>query len=169
MELTEPDEAYFEETCVCDICGYDMVKVRNHDHLTGRCRSPVHQSCNLNYQRVGEVQRRHERYPQHGREVHLLRTESVWSESEVPGHVLVHASNLDTLAKNLAKDQFQVTAKFFLLEILELLMKKVVYPYDYMEPWEKCEKPQLPPKEAFHSELNRKDIEDSVYEHAQKV
>lgn len=45
------------------------------------------------------------------------------------------ASSLDALVKNLAKDQFRETAKFFPPDKLELLMKERVYSYDYMDSW----------------------------------
>ena len=44
-----------------------------------------------------------------------------------------------------------------------------VYPYEYMDSWEKFNKTSIPPKEAYHSELKEEDIRDADYEHAQKV
>ena len=50
-----------------------------------------------------------------------------------------------------------------------LLLRKGVYPYEYMESWEKFNETSLPPKKSFHSELNLEDISDKDYFHAQKV
>ena len=50
-----------------------------------------------------------------------------------------------------------------------LLLQKGVYPYEYMENWEKFDEITLPPKEAFYSNLNLEDISDEGYAHAQKV
>ena len=50
-----------------------------------------------------------------------------------------------------------------------LLLRKGVYPYEDMDNWEKFDKTTLPPKEAFHSNLNLEDISDEDYAHAQKV
>ena len=50
-----------------------------------------------------------------------------------------------------------------------LLLRKGVYPYEYMDSWEKFDETTLPPKEAFHSNLNLEDISDKDYAHAQKV
>ena len=50
-----------------------------------------------------------------------------------------------------------------------LLLQKGVYPYEYMESWEKFDEITLPPKEAFYSNLNLEDISDEGYAHAQKV
>ena len=50
-----------------------------------------------------------------------------------------------------------------------LLLRKGVYPYEYMDSWEKFDKTTLPPKESFYSNLNLEDISDEDYGHAQKV
>ena len=50
-----------------------------------------------------------------------------------------------------------------------LLLRKVVYPYEYMDCWEKFNGTKLPDKESFYSELNKEGITDEDYVHAQKV
>ena len=50
-----------------------------------------------------------------------------------------------------------------------LFLRKGVYPYEYMDTWEKCDETQLPDKKAFYSKLDLEDITDKNYEHAQKV
>ena len=50
-----------------------------------------------------------------------------------------------------------------------LLLRKGVYPYDYMDSWKRFEEESLPDKESFYSELNKEYISDSDYEHAKKV
>ena len=54
-------------------------------------------------------------------------------------------------------------------EKVRLLVRKGVYPYDYMDSLERLNETQLPPKEAFYSKLNKSHISDEAYEHAQKV
>ena len=49
-----------------------------------------------------------------------------------------------------------------------LLLRKGVYLYEYMSGWDKFEETKLPPKEAFHSNLNMSDISKYDYEHAKK-
>ena len=50
-----------------------------------------------------------------------------------------------------------------------LLLRKGVYPYEYMESWERFYETSLPDEEAFYSELNLEDITDKDYVHTQKV
>ena len=50
-----------------------------------------------------------------------------------------------------------------------LLLRKGVYPYEYMDSWERFNETSLPPKKSFYSELNLEDISDKDYLHAQKV
>ena len=50
-----------------------------------------------------------------------------------------------------------------------LLLRKGVYPYEYMDSWERFNETSLPDKKAFYSELNLEDITDKDYAHAQKV
>ena len=50
-----------------------------------------------------------------------------------------------------------------------LLLRKGVYPYEYMDSWKKFDETSLPDKKAFYSELHLEDITDKNYAHAQKV
>ena len=52
---------------------------------------------------------------------------------------------------------------------LELMTKKGVYPYEYMDNINRFEETTLPPKEQFYSTLTEEHIKDQEYEHAQKV
>ena len=49
------------------------------------------------------------------------------------------------------------------------LLRKGVYPYEYMDNWERFNEILLPNKEAFYSNLNMEDITDTDYRHANKV
>ena len=50
-----------------------------------------------------------------------------------------------------------------------LLLRKGVYPYEYMDNSERFNDMLLPNKEAFYSNLNMEDITDTDYRHANKV
>ena len=50
-----------------------------------------------------------------------------------------------------------------------MFLRKGVYPYEYMDSWEKFDETVLPPKNDFYSNLNLEVISDEDYAHAQKV
>jgi hypothetical protein len=52
---------------------------------------------------------------------------------------------------------------------IDLLLRKGVYPYDYMDNADKFEETDLPPQEAFFSRLCQAPCSDEDYEHAKKV
>ena len=68
-------------------------------------------------------------------------------------------------------EKFPSTYKFCNKDLnkFELLLRKGVYPYEYMDIWERFNETSLPDKESFYSELNKEDITDKEYAHAQKV
>ena len=54
-------------------------------------------------------------------------------------------------------------------EKFHLMIRKVVYPYEYMDDYKKFEEAGLSRKDVFYSRLNMKGISDQDYEHAQQV
>ena len=58
---------------------------------------------------------------------------------------------------------------YYIFNNIELLTRKVVYPYDYVTSIDKFNETQLPPKKEFYSKLYNEDISDNDYEHAQNV
>ena len=50
-----------------------------------------------------------------------------------------------------------------------LLLRKGIYPYEYIDSWERFVENTIPPKEAFYSKLNLENITDKNYEHIKKV
>ena len=80
------------------------------------------------------------------------------------------SSSLDSLFNNLACRG----SKFFGFEEYsenqyKLLIKKGIYPYEYMNDWDKFKETKLPPKEAFYSKLNMTGVKGEDYEHANRV
>ena len=66
-----------------------------------------------------------------------------------------------TLIKIYFKD-LQNTYEFCKVDLNKfiLLLKKGVYPYEYMDSWQRFDETSLPDKEAFYSNLNIEDITD---------
>ena len=50
-----------------------------------------------------------------------------------------------------------------------LLLRKDVYPYEYMDNWERSDETSLPDKESFYSGLNIENIDDIDYRHGNNV
>jgi Rho termination factor, N-terminal domain len=86
-------------------------------------------------------------------------------------------SSLESLTKTLTKQQFKNLDRFCRTRLkknysechFELLLRKGVYPYDYMDSLEKFNERRLPPKSAFYSKLNNVEITDDDYAHARRV
>ena len=54
-------------------------------------------------------------------------------------------------------------------EDLHYVTEKGIYPYDYMNTWEKFDETELPSKENFYSLLTEENISDEDYEFAKGV
>ena len=50
-----------------------------------------------------------------------------------------------------------------------LQLRKGIYPYEYIDSWERFDENTIQRKEAFYSELNLENITDKDYEHVEKV
>ena len=79
------------------------------------------------------------------------------------------SSSLDKLASNLPKDDLIYTSKAFKGKRLDLMSQKGVYPYDFMDSFEKFNQKELPTKDQFYSILNYQHITDDEYNHAKEV
>ena len=79
------------------------------------------------------------------------------------------SSSLDKLVSNLAKDDLIYTSKVFKGKRLNLMSQNGVYPYDFMDSFEKFNQTELPDKDQFYSILNNQHITDDEYDHGNKV
>ena len=79
-------------------------------------------------------------------------------------------SGLAKLVDDLDKEtKVRVTNKFYDGRSLDLLLRKGVYPYDYMGGYDKLFETKLPSIENFYSKLNDDNISPEDYTHAQNV
>ena len=80
------------------------------------------------------------------------------------------SSSLDSLVNNLARGG----GKFFGFEEYsenqyKLLIRKGIYPYQYMTDWDKFKETKLPLREAFYSKLDMAGVREEDYEHSRRV
>ena len=74
------------------------------------------------------------------------------------------SSSLDSLVKNLYKDDFMYLSQEFDKKVLDLVKQKEFYPYEYMSDFEKF-KEQLPSKEKFYNLLTSKKTSEKENDH----
>ena len=82
------------------------------------------------------------------------------------------SSSLERLVENLAKEgpqKFTHMTDYFGEEKIDLLLRKQVYSYEYLDSECKFTEEQLPPKQAFYSSLSGENISVNDYAHAQCV
>ena len=79
------------------------------------------------------------------------------------------SSSLGQLVANTPKANLSITRSYIEQAKFNLITQKGVYPYEYMDSFDRFEETQLPPKENFYSSLTDESISDSDYQHAQEV
>ena len=78
------------------------------------------------------------------------------------------SSSLDSLTKNLVSRGKKLFGFEDYSELqYGLLTRKGLYPYEYVNSWDRFEETQLPPISAFYSNPNTSSISDNDYQHAQ--
>jgi hypothetical protein len=174
-------------------------RVRDHDHLTGHFRGAAHNACNLNFRFSKENDAKKDSYfipvifhNLRGYDSHLIM-ESIGKFKEkrltcLPNNFEKYISfslgnlrfidsyqflsaPLHKLVINLrvkGEESFIHLANEFKTNT-NLLLRKGIYPYDYVDNEEKMSEIILPPKEAFYNILNDEHITDDEYSHAVKI
>ena len=80
------------------------------------------------------------------------------------------SSSLDSLTKNLVRGGKKLFGFEDYSELqYDLLTRKGVYPYEYVNSWDRFNETQLPPIDAFYTSLNMSSISEEDYQHAQRV
>ena len=104
------------------------------------------------------------------------KTKNIFVKHELPfdDSFKFMATSLDSLASNLPNNMFNNLSFFYeeqdnYKEKLKLLKRKGVYPYDYMDCFEKLSETTLPPTESFYSELNIRQVRRQLYPGAKSM
>ena len=176
----------------------DDVTVRDHCHVTGKYRGSAHQTCNLKLQISAEkiqipvVFHNLKGYDSHfimnelgelikkGEENIKINVIAQNAEKYMAFYIGKHlsfidsfafmSSSLDKLAGNLEDRDFIYTKDYFTDPVqFNLMKRKGVYPYDYMDSFSKFNDRELPKREDFYSLLRGENISEDAYSHAQNV
>ena len=199
LQMTDEEEELFKAAEECHICERKYkktdIRVRDHCHITGKYRGSAHQDCNLilrldpgkfNVPVISHILR--------GYDSHFIMQElgsvgksNNLSRNCIPNNMETYmafmlckhlvfldsfqfmASSLERLAANLPVDAFKYTSQVFQDKKLALMKQKGVYPYDYMDSFQKFDDQQLPSKKEFYSILTDEGISDAQYQHGQSV
>ena len=78
-----------------------------------------------------------------------------------------YSNKIDVKLKNRFKNIFNFSNNN--INKFVLMLRKGVYPYQYMDEWEKVNETSLPEKEEYYSDLNMEDNTDADYMHAKRV
>ncbi|GBN56668.1 hypothetical protein AVEN_110035-1 [Araneus ventricosus] len=79
------------------------------------------------------------------------------------------STSLEKLVQNLTPDKFNILKENFPHHNISLLLRKCVYPYEYMYSHQKFDDERLPFIDSFESTLTGSGISDEDYRHAQTV
>ena len=176
----------------------EMRKVRDHCHYTGKYRGAAHSKCNLNYKIVKEIPvlfYNGSVYDYHFIIKYLARefkgnseclgenTEKYVYTIKISDSCKFMQDSLSNLVDNLSQlkinkiDNDVLIKRFYNtyqlcdndINKFNLLLRKGVYPYEYMDSWKRFNETELPSKDKFYSTLNLEDISDDDYAHAINV
>ena len=78
-------------------------------------------------------------------------------------------SSLDSLVKNLSDNNFKYLSEEFSREFLKLVKQKEVYPYEYMDSFQKFSKDKLPDRCVFFSSLKDECIREKDHLKASNI
>ena len=76
---------------------------------------------------------------------------------------------LDALSKTLEDDEFRYLVESYTTNHFDLVRCKTVYPYDYMDSFDRFEETELPSQESFYSKLLDSSCSDADYTHALSI
>ena len=147
-------------------------KVRNYGHVTGKYRGSAHWSCNINLKLTKQVPVIFHNLRCY--ESHLIIREIGKFDvkvSVIPNGLEKYMafrinnnlvfidsmqfmnSSLDALVKNLSNNDFKYLSQEFSGELLELVKQEGVFPYEYMDSFEKFFEDKLPNRCRLFSSL----------------
>lgn len=188
----QEDQFHRDTVChICHNLLFDD-KVKDHDHFTGLFRGSAHNLCNLLYRKcsfVPVIFHNLSGYDSHlfirelanfegeikiipqTKEKYLTLTKYLITDDP---HCSIQIkfldsfqflnSSLDNLSQTLsAKDFKHLYQEFKNEDQFNLMRKKNIYPYDYVDSWSKYDDKSLPDRKEFFNSLTQEDISNDEY------
>ena len=192
LVMTADIERDFASATICHICEQaflpDQKRVHDHNHYTGDYVGAAHEACNLNYnikgaKRIPVIIHNLKNYDSHLFIKSLVRVEKpseinviasttekftridtqkfsfIDSYQHLPDSLDTLVSNLKTHGTNCFKS---LTEAFPNRESFNLMLGKGVYPYSYMDSWDKFDEP-LPERDCFFNDLSDQELSENDY------
>lgn len=171
--------------------------VADHDHFTGKYRGPAHNMCNLNTKncpfvpiifhnlsgydshlfikelsavcgRINLIAKNKEKFISFTKFIPIDQ-KNVTQMKFIDSFNFL-SSSLDNLVKTMKSDDFKNLRAFYSDQYLfDLVRKKGIYCYDYIDSWERYNETKLPESSYFFNKLSAESINDEDYQHALKV
>lgn len=197
--MNDEEKQNFYEAKQCYVCDNEFSvsdgKVRDHCHFSGKYRGAAHETCNLKLQisnTIPVVFHNFSNYDSH----FLIR--SLAKDIEGPLNILpvnkekfisftkyitkykinlrfidsfrFLAGSLEKLSSYLDDEQRTIVSKFFPDKThFELVTRKGVFPYEYLDNFKRLDDQELPSKENFYNTLTEEAISDDDFNHANNV
>ena len=169
MLFTATDLLSFRSADTCYICAKQLGddKVRDHCHITGSYRGAAHSACNLMYRLIKSGWKLpviiHNLKCYDGRLIVKALNSEFGKVRVIPQSMEKYLSlnvgqlkiidslqftnqSLDSLANTLEDDEFRYLVESCTTSHFELVRRKGVHPYDYMDSFDIFEEIELPPR-----------------------
>lgn len=196
QEKTAFNNSTFCHICKKSFLPDDKV-VADHDHFTGKYRGPAHNSCNLNFKicpfipiifhnlsgydchlfinelsnicgRINLIPKNKEKYISFTK-FFPIDAENVAQLKFLDSFNFL-SSGLDNLVKTLDPTDFTYLRSFYKDDkLFDLVRRKGVYCYDYINSRERYDETKLPKRSDFYNKLNSEPISIDDYNHALNV
>ena len=153
LVMAKQDNEDFQNSTKCWICDNDYinngVKVRDHGHITVKYRGSPHRDCNINLKLnhkipivsyslkncdchiiMQELEKFHLKIIVISNGLEKYMSFTINNKLSFIDSFQLLSSSLDSLVKNLNKDDFKYSSQEFDNNVLNLVKQKVCYPYE---------------------------------------
>ena len=193
MIFSTEDSLSFTNATTCHICTKPVTdddRVRDHCHITGIYRGADHSACNLNYRITPKSWKLpvviHNLKGYDGHLIAKALKSEFRSVGVIPQNLERYLSLtvgqlkfldsfqftpkcLVVLSNTLEDDEFKYLVESCTTSHFDLVRRKGVYPYDYMDSVERFDETELPSQDAFFNKLSGSSCSDIDYAHASRV